>query len=199
MEYLVIYLIVYALIQMYLYSVIAPNNRMRLRYKLYAIRDEIRMMEFKQKEHGRKEVKTRTFIRFNRMLNYATSNMKEFNLYNMVSTRINLEENPDEKKRIDDFYSEIKNSPNERLRVLFEEFNDVLMETLAYNSVGYIFFGGIVATVLMLVGLMKKIYNGFEKSMMQFGIYAQTPTQGPLGQWFRQAGVSIHKTMKEAA
>lgn len=198
MEYLAIYLIIYALIQMYLYSVIAPNNRMRLRYKLYAIRDEIRKMEYEEKSNHPKHIKTKTFIKFNQMLNYATCNMKEFNFYNMVSTRINFEENPRLKKSVESFHSDIKDSPNERLRELFKEYNDVLMETFIYNSVGYIFFGLIVTTIMLLVGLLKRIQRNIETSVVQFGIYAQTPSESTLSAWFRQAGVSIQNTMKES-
>jgi hypothetical protein len=199
MEYLVIYLLIYSLIQIYLYSVVAPNNRMRLRYKLYAIRDEIRRMEYLQKGENYKDIKTKTFIKFNIMLNYATQNMKEFNLYNMVSTSMSLKENPEEKKDNDLFISEIKNSPNERLRELFDEYNNVLYMTLIYNSIGYVFFGVIISLISLVFGIIKNLNNvksNIVESISRFGVYAKTPNQGTLSGWFKQAGESFNKTIR---
>lgn len=150
-SWMVFFLVLATMFHFIYEGIVAPSLRMHLRYKLFALRDELREML------ANSEVPVDVYQAFQTQLNTAISTMPNLHLSSLFQSYRAFRADPELSKEMEDERALMRACQNERFKEMQSRFSRISTAVLLTNSAGFLMWVVPAVYVAVCFGKIKRL------------------------------------------
>lgn len=145
--------IILSIIHVVYESIIAPSLRLNLRYRLFEIRDKIRLLKIDNQE----KFDTKLFNLIDDSINSKINFLSGYNISLLIKVVKKLNDNPEIQEEIKKIQASIDSCPVKEVKLIHEKTSEIIILAIAINMGMWIFYLLPFLLIAYFISALKKL------------------------------------------